>query len=369
MDNGNTPKITPELLQQNPALAIAMTAFVVLFSVMAVGALSSWVMLIVNLVQGKSVLPVEPWKPRSWGLIDLIMTVVLVVVCQIGFTLAFARLTGFRREDLEADAIPLDLAAAAGLGNLAAMFAAILWLVFRHRVGVAHAGFSSQRLGKNLLLGMVSALIVLPLLYIVMAVVSLSFKQDYDHPLLQAMLEQGSLNAFLLACLSAVIIAPITEEFLFRVLIQGWLQSIPSRSFRQILFGAPEVATHDSELIDAEVVAYASPVSVIAIEQNPFLPQINIVGSSVGAIGSNAIGSETLGKPPIWPAILTGTLFGLAHFEYGLSFIPLIGLGIFLGFLYRATHSIWPSLVVHFTLNSMSMLALGVNMMMEQAAK
>ena len=73
--------------------------------------------------------------------------------------------------------------------------------------------------------------------------------------------------------------------------------------------------------------------------------------------------------PPLWPSLVTGTLFGLAHFGYGLSFIPLIVLGILLGLLYRATHSIWPSLVVHVMLNGSSMTALGVAILIEQAAK
>jgi membrane protease YdiL (CAAX protease family) len=35
-------------------------------------------------------------------------------------------------------------------------------------------------------------------------------------------------------------------------------------------------------------------------------------------------------------------------------------LGIILGMLYRATHSIWPSLTVHFILNFLSILGLGL---------
>ena len=64
---------------------------------------------------------------------------------------------------------------------------------------------------------------------------------------------------------------------------------------------------------------------------------------------------------------MTGILFGLAHWGYGLSFIPLIVLGIVLGMLYRATHSIWPCFLVHFALNSTSMLGLGLSILLERA--
>ena len=71
--------------------------------------------------------------------------------------------------------------------------------------------------------------------------------------------------------------------------------------------------------------------------------------------------------PPVWPSVVTGILFGLAHWGYGLSFIPLIVLGIVLGLVYRATHSIWPCILIHAMLNGTSMLALGATILIQRA--
>jgi membrane protease YdiL (CAAX protease family) len=72
--------------------------------------------------------------------------------------------------------------------------------------------------------------------------------------------------------------------------------------------------------------------------------------------------------PPWWPAVVTGILFGLAHISYGMSFIPLSFLGILLGFVYRQTHSIWPCILIHMMLNTLSMLMLGVLILVQQSA-
>ena len=53
---------------------------------------------------------------------------------------------------------------------------------------------------------------------------------EYKHPIVQ-LVEQGknSPMVFLVAFLSAVIVAPLVEEFLFRLLLQGWLETKLSR--------------------------------------------------------------------------------------------------------------------------------------------
>ena len=51
--------------------------------------------------------------------------------------------------------------------------------------------------------------------------------------------------------------------------------------------------------------------------------------------------------------------FALVHFSHGPDFVPLFVLSLGLGYLYRQTHRIMPSLVVHFGLNLMTMVAIG----------
>ncbi len=66
-----------------------------------------------------------------------------------------------------------------------------------------------------------------------MAAVSIGFDNKYSHPLLEEMKREGSLNAYLLAVISAVLIAPLVEEFSFPIL-DPRLASISSIRFDQV---------------------------------------------------------------------------------------------------------------------------------------
>ena len=55
---------------------------------------------------------------------------------------------------------------------------------------------------------------------------------DSDHPMARVLLESHNVWAIVLCALSAVVVAPLTEEVLFRLLLQGWLESL-ERRFRR----------------------------------------------------------------------------------------------------------------------------------------
>jgi membrane protease YdiL (CAAX protease family) len=133
-----------------------------------------------------------------------------------------------------------------------------------------------------------------------------------QHPLIELVLAKPEAR-FLAACgFTAVVVAPLAEEFQFRVLIQGWLQTaarpgIPSESW---LVGLP------------------SP------ELEPRLAE------------------QRLAEPPRhWPAIATAALFALAHATHGPDPIPLFFFAWGIGWLYRGTSRVLPGIVVHFLLN------------------
>jgi hypothetical protein len=204
-----------------------------------------------------------------------------------------------------------------------------------------------------------------------MGLVSTGLNEEYDHPLLDRMTEEGTLSAFLFGLFSAVIAAPLSEEFLFRVMLQGWLQSIPFSWQRLWWFtGASERQRDKVRAVEAFVLDENSSDAVPQVlspanADSPYAPPVPLatVVPDAAAAQSVSVADASVPiapAPPIWPVFVSGTLFGLAHWGYGLSFVPLILLGIVLGFLYRATHSIWPGLVVHFILNSIAITSLGI---------
>jgi len=55
-------------------------------------------------------------------------------------------------------------------------------------------------------------------------------------------------------------------------------------------------------------------------------------------------------------ALLNGLFFGLVHFT-PTAFVPLFVLGVLLCALYQATNSLWPSILMHSTMNTLAILA------------
>lgn len=359
MDQQPTIKLSPEYLEQNPLVQIAIVAFPLLVIAFVIGAFASWTFLIIRVRQGKPLLAPEPWRPRVWGFADILLSATLILFWQVQSAIIGNNALGINRQELAGnDTISLPLATILSLGNIAAMLSICAWLVIRHQASLTQLGFGLTRWWKHIALGVIAALASIPLVYALMAAVSAGFDNKYAHPLLEELKREGSLPAFLLAVTSAVLIAPLAEEFFFRVLIQGWLQSAPFGSLKSILLGQREQA-------QPLFVATQNEISVTPSQSSPYAP-LNAMVASFEPTHDSTETSPLI--PPLWPSFVTGTLFGLAHFSYGLSFIPLIVLGIILGLLYRTTHSIWPSLVVHFMLNGSSMLALGFSILIERAA-
>jgi membrane protease YdiL (CAAX protease family) len=251
-----------------------------------------------------------------------------------------------------------------------------IFICWRCRVAIHRVGWDTKGLGKQLALGGAFAVLFVPPIYILMAIVTALSKQEYSHPIIEMMRENPSM--LWLAIWSAVIVAPITEEFAFRVIIQGYLDSMAAGSF-----GSADIILGRQSYWP--VLSLSHQVSVPPIDNDGLLEnpadilaqqdRVNIESSAIAVKDSNPYApprddslqarldarSVTNDKPvnmaslPIWPILVSGTLFGLLHYSYGVSWIPLIALGIVLGWLYRITGTIWPSLLVHMVVNGTSM--------------
>ena len=62
---------------------------------------------------------------------------------------------------------------------------------------------------------------------------------DAEHPLTKLLIEGPNAGILVLAVFSAIVVAPIVEEFLFRVVLQGWFESLERRFRRQMRHIAP----------------------------------------------------------------------------------------------------------------------------------
>lgn len=387
--NESSPPISPEAFQENPLLMVPILLASLLFFIMIAGSMATWIIIFLRWGRGETVLKMEPWTPRQWGLVDVFLIFAAAVLCQSLFAAIGMATLGIPPETLRSTegSIPISLATIIGVGNIAAMFLGIGWICLRYQVTPAHVGFTAKRFPKNVGLGILASFAIIPVTYLLMAAVSFGFDNEYKHPLIEEMTKDGGMMTFFLGATTAALIAPITEEFLFRVIIQGGLQTVSFRSlFLNLMGGLPAASQtidqrgSDSGILDSRAPEDGVSASLENVDDaNPYredLPEpiidARIVDATTVEESEHAERfSESQGVmagalvPPLWPAIVTGILFGFAHYGYGLSYIPLSLLGIVLGLLYRATNSIWPSLIVHFVLNSLSMIALGASLIVE----
>ena len=105
--------------------------------------------------------------------------------------------------------------------SLGTMLGGISWLRFRGADWPA-LGFPGGRLREDMTLACRGlGLVVLPLL---MMAAALNAFVKYDHPIVNFLDGRRDLVAAAVVLVSAVVIAPLTEEFFFRRVLQGWLE-------------------------------------------------------------------------------------------------------------------------------------------------
>ncbi|MCO6044599.1 CPBP family intramembrane metalloprotease [Aeoliella sp. ICT_H6.2] len=198
------------------------------------------------------------------------------------------------------------------------------------------------------------------------------------HPLLDQMQQTPNLLLFAAAMVTAVLAAPIFEELVFRLLLQGglerledemvgWKYSLPPLKEQVLLTDLDSESTVQPAATDASY-------EEAPLEDIPLQPDTDVLHRSVGpqrAAGEelwvDRLEPEDLPKlPPCgesiapglnhgWtPILISSFLFALAHLGNGPSPIPLFALALMMGYAYQRTHRILPCIVAHMVINAVS---------------
>ncbi len=208
-------------------------------------------------------------------------------------------------------------------------------------------------------------------------------KPQRAHPLVIALEAEPGLAAVLVAVFAGVVAAPLSEEFLFRLLLQGWLEKVERRwrrrlaVLRRLALGLLPVlvATSTFALLHFHTATTIDDprryLRAVALEAAARLVTIGLalwlLRSTVRAT------AKDLGFVParFWADVRLGLLasvavlvplyllqFGLLHvFPENVSPDPvsLFFFTLVLGSLYFRTHRIVPSIVLHVVLNGTSL--------------
>ena len=174
-----------------------------------------------------------------------------------------------------------------------------------------HGTLSSVRLTPMPLMNLIGVSFVAIILFIPLTLITngiVSLLVPYSHPLLESLSSQKSTFSLGLAVFSAVIVAPVSEEFMFRGVLFGFFQRIERYCITFI--GTPLV--------------------------------------------SNGIFSRSTRNLPYFAILASGLIFGLLHWGHGAAWIPLSLLGMALAYLTHRTGNLLPAIAVHMTLNGFS---------------
>jgi len=296
------------------------------------GSCAGWGIAFRRLARRQRVLVHHPRRPAPWGLIDLAFAALLLTAFQMVNLLVLRYGYGINTVKGWEHLASRDLALvtlAEPVANLAAVATALAVIGLRTRAGCRDFGISLQHVGRDLGLGLVAFVMLAPPVYAIQWLLVLWF--PYHHPLISMLQQHPETLLRTAVFFSAVVAAPVVEEFFYRVLWQGWLQDVlPRRErFQQLVFGRP-----------------AAPV------QSPGDDPTSAHMNEAGDAQPRPPGAEALA------IVACSTLFAAMHVSQWPAPIPLFVLALGLGYVFARTGRVLPCIVVHVLLNGCSLAAL-----------
>lgn len=290
------------------------TLTLTILAVAAALSIAAWSTIARRLSSGQPLIPFAQRRSVPWRFGDLLIVAAFYLLSQFALIQVFAfvvRLAGYGDINVweppvdDANAAQLAIVSAANIAtNLATVVFTLLWLFAHRNVTWADLGWKPDTVAGDVRLGLVTFAAIAPPIYGLQAFLS-QFVEE-QHPIIEVLSRERTPLVLALAGLSAVVVAPLAEEFFFRVLLQGWLES-----------------------------ARIPTVDVEAESEEPIDP-----------------------APRGTAIVATALVFALLHLGHGAAPIPLFFFALALGYLYQRTHRLLPSVTVHFCLNAFSFVVL-----------
>jgi membrane protease YdiL (CAAX protease family) len=285
--------------------------------------IATWFYLIARRLRQGVVLPYEPRTPVPWGAWATLLAAIHVI----------GRIAPAIGGNIESNAdemssafdvtMQITLAALLQCAIVGMFLTAVVVIsnATRQDVGLPASGRQALR---DAAIGVLACLAAFLPVIGIRAWVITQFGEPELHPMVQDVLkqEQPQVLLFAVVCFSAVVVAPICEELVFRLLLQGWLEKWDDM---QRTNDECRMPNEEQESVGA---------SSFAILYSTFFPR--------GAV----------------PILASSMIFAWAHLGHSTDPFPLFALAIFLGFTYQRTHRILPCIVAHATFNAISMIML-----------
>lgn len=321
----------------------------VAFVLLAGASIAAWTVIERRRRRRQPLIEFEPRRPVPWRLLDFLAIVSFCLFAQIGAAGAVQQAYGGQLGLHQARPGVVDPTAVADdtdnidsirLTLIAQSIASLVGLAFTvayarliARATWTDLGFRFDRWARDVSLGLIAfAAVSLPIFALQAA---LSYFFPTRHPIVEMLEAHRETSLFLLSIVSAVVIAPLIEEFLFRVLLQGWLESFAFGRVQSTTPGEPST----------EIPGSGSPVAETG---NPFQPPAGDASGTATAAGGQA-------PLALGPIVISSLVFALMHWGHGPAPFALFWFSLALGYLYQRTHRIGPPVVAHAALNAFSL--------------
>jgi len=285
------------------------------------GSLTCWVVALRRRRRTGQLLAWEERRPVPWEAVDLGLILLLAFVMTVVVQLVFSQWSGVPLATDVAQLPPdqrLGFVVASFVASLAILALVLAVVRLRAGAGARDLGLRRDKVMDDLRLGVVAFLLLASPVFLIQF--GLTHRYPTRHPLVKFLQADPDPRLYAAAFVAAVCVAPLVEEWLFRVLLQGWLEKLAAWW---------PAALHVS-------------------------PIVNEPGEEVPGATNAAL------RPAWWPIAVSALLFALAHYSHGPDPIPLFVLALGLGYLYRQTHRLLPCVVVHLLVNLTTMLQLWV---------
>ncbi|MCA9196604.1 MAG: CPBP family intramembrane metalloprotease [Planctomycetales bacterium] len=353
-----------ELIGCRMKAVLSLLMSVVTFAILATS-LMAWVHAFKRLMAGQPIIEDERTGVVPWNWFMLLVVALTFLVVIGGCQLVTMLLLGLDPGEFDPkSATPFQhfaviMAFSTGMLISTAIGYGLVWSMTR--CPFASLGLSLSKIRVDARIALVAfAMLIVPTLLCQLALVQM-LPASPEHPFVKIV--KDSQNGILLWCIAfaAIVAAPMSEEFLFRVMLQGWLERILVPPSFAATIPTGDVADIQA-LKTSESSATLNGVSAEPLpppdQGNPFLsPHDSAMphASLESAITNMSTGQRQYRGVVNWlPILISSTLFAMAHLGQGPPPIPLFILAVGLGYLYRQTRRIWPSLIVHALVNSLA---------------
>lgn len=292
-----------------------------LWLMLLLASVATWGTIVSRLKLRRELVPFEPRAPKPFTGFDVLVLCIAYLFVEIAAAQLIVQLAG-AEERLSTAALTIVIASRTAWVGLV-----VLYLSRRPGSWRASLGVDTTRLGDDIVLGVMTFLAAAGPVFAIQAMMVFLSGKTSQNPILQLTQDRPAPLLLLLATLTAVAIAPVVEEILFRVLLQGWLEK--QQTVWESRHDAPPSESRESSDGEPPVEHLEAPA-----------PEAVLAASTT--------------RPGFAPLVFSSALFAMMH--PGWDKVPLFVFAACLGYAFRQTGRIGPSLVAHVCLNGWTML-------------